>query len=141
MYRDAPPSCPTAALRSPEKHITPLGRWLRRSSLDELPQLWTVLRGEMSLVGPRPLIPEEGRVHELRRRTGVDRLRPGMTGLAQIRGRDRLSDEEKVGWDAAYARRRSLREDGRILLLTLWRVLRGADVREGGRSDDDQPPL
>lgn len=131
MRRDAPPSCPTAALDGAQRYITPLGRWLRRSSLDELPQLWNVLRGDMSLVGPRPLIPEERWVHEMRRRTGVDRLRPGITGLSQIRGRDILTDGEKVRIDACYARRVSLRTDVEILLQTVGNVFRGEDVREG----------
>ncbi len=131
MREDAPPSCPTAALTDAERYITPVGRCLRRSSLDELPQLWNVLRGDMSLVGPRPLIPEEEGVHEMRRRAGVDRLRPGITGLAQIRGRDLLGDGEKVRMDACYARRISLRTDLKILLRTVGCVSRGEDVREG----------
>ncbi len=131
MRRDAPPSCPTAHLADANRYITPVGRWLRRSSLDELPQLWNVLRGDMSLVGPRPLIPEEGWVHRMRHRTGADRLRPGITGLAQIRGRDLLCDEEKVRMDACYARRISFRTDMRILLQTLGHVSRRENIREG----------
>ena len=131
MRREAPQSCPTAALEDAERYITPVGRFLRRSSLDELPQLFNVLRGDMSLVGPRPLIPEEAWVHGMRHRTGVDRLRPGMTGLAQVRGRDALSDGEKVRMDLRYARRLSLRTDLLILLQTILRVFRGEDIREG----------
>ncbi len=131
MERNAPQSCPTAALTDADRYITPVGRWLRRTSLDELPQLWNVLRGEMSLVGPRPLIPEEEWIHRMRRRIGVEKLRPGITGLAQIRGRDLLGDGEKVRIDASYARRISFRTDAEIILQTLGCVTRGANIREG----------
>ncbi len=130
MTKDAPENCPSASLKDPAKWITPVGRFLRRTSLDELPQLWNVLRGQMSLVGPRPLIPMEETVHELRRRYGADRLRPGLTGLAQISGRDLLDDREKAAWDARYLRRMSPREDARILLKTLGKVLRASEIRE-----------
>lgn len=131
MYSYTPQSCPTASLDRPDQYITPVGRWLRKSSLDELPQLWNVLQGEMSLVGPRPLIPEEGWMHEMRRRAGVYRLQPGMTGLSQIRGRDLLSDREKLHLDAAYARQICFRTDIRILLQTVGTVLQGRNIREG----------
>lgn len=104
---------------------TAVGRFLRRSSVDELPQLWNVLRGDMSLVGPRPLIPEETEVHELRRKLGVYAVRPGMTGLAQINGRDELQGERKAALDAQYVRSMSLKNDFLILLRTLPAALRG----------------
>ena len=104
---------------------TAVGRFLRRSSVDELPQLWNVLRGDMSLVGPRPLIPEETEVHELRRKLGVYAVRPGMTGLAQINGRDELQGERKAALDAQYVRSMSLKNDFLILLRTLPTALRG----------------
>lgn len=118
MYTDAPHDRPSAEMRD-GRYVTPIGRFLRKTSLDELPQLWNVLRGEMSLVGPRPLIPCEEEVHTLRRRCGVDRLRPGMTGLAQIRGRDHLDAREKARFDARYAKSASLWGDVRILAETL----------------------
>lgn len=130
MYVDAPHDCPTACLRDAERWITPIGKLLRQTSLDELPQLFNVLRGQMSLVGPRPLIPAERTVHEWRRRGGVDAVRPGMTGLAQINGRDRLDDREKARFDVRYAHRLGLREDARILRKTFSRLLTGAEVRE-----------
>ena len=129
MYADAPHDCPTASLRDAERWITPIGKFLRQTSLDELPQLINVLRGEMSLVGPRPLIPAEREVHEWRRRGGVDTVRPGMTGLAQINGRDRLEDREKARFDVRYAHRLGFWEDARIVRKTFSRLLRGADRR------------
>lgn len=123
MYVTAPHDRPSAEMRD-GRYVTPIGRFLRKTSLDELPQLWNVLRGEMSLVGPRPLIPCEDEVHRLRRRCGVDRLRPGMTGLAQIRGRDLLEDREKARLDTRYARRASLFGDARIVGETLWGMFR-----------------
>lgn len=135
MRVDAPSDCPAAELVEAERWITPIGRFLRRSSLDELPQLWNVLRGEMSLVGPRPLIPKEQTVHEFRRRCGVSRLRPGMTGLAQICGRKELDDREKARLDSRYAHRMGFAEDARIVWHTLACVWEGGSVPSMGRSD------
>ncbi len=112
------------------ERITALGRFLRTASLDELPQLFQVLAGSMSLVGPRPLIPQETHIRALRRAGGVYRLRPGLTGLAQINGRDRLGDEEKASFDKQYAENVSLSLDTRILLATVGKVLRRADIEE-----------
>ena len=109
-------------------YVTAVGRVLRRTSLDELPQLWNVLRGDMSLVGPRPLIPQETEIHALRNAAGVYALRPGMTGLAQIHGRERVGAEEKARWDAAYLQSLSLRQDAAILLITIKKVLCCEDV-------------
>ena len=124
MYLDAPHDRPSSELQD-GRYVTPIGRFLRRTSLDELPQLYNVLRGEMSLVGPRPLIPCEDGVHALRRRCGVDRLRPGITGLAQIRGRDFLSDREKARLDARYAANLHFFGDLRIVAETLGTVFSG----------------
>ena len=110
--------------------VTRSGRLLRTLSLDELPQLLNVLRGEMSLVGPRPLVPEEDEMHRQRARLGVYELRPGLTGLAQIHGRDLLNDGEKLRWDAQYRRDLSFRQDVRILFATVPRVLRGEGVKD-----------
>ena len=112
------------------ERITALGRFLRTASLDELPQLFQVLAGSMSLVGPRPLIPQETHIRALRRAWGVYRLRPGLTGLAQINGRDKLGDEEKAAFDKQYAENVSLSLDTRILLATVGKVLRRADIEE-----------
>lgn len=104
---------------------TPLGPWLRRTSLDELPQIWNVLRGDMSLVGPRPALPSQDDLLALRRASGVQLLRPGITGLAQILGRENLTLATKVRCEALYARRRSLGLDIKIIIWTVRAVTRG----------------
>jgi O-antigen biosynthesis protein WbqP len=104
---------------------TPLGPFLRRTSLDELPQLWSVLRGDMSLVGPRPALPSQHDLLEMRRKHGVIRLKPGITGLAQVLGREDLTLSTKVRSEALYARRRSLALDLRLLAWTIRAVLFG----------------
>lgn len=100
-------------------HVTRLGRFLRRSKLDELPQLWNVLVGEMSLVGPRPCLPGQSELIAERARRGVLRLRPGITGLAQVRGVDMTDPARLAELDADYARRMSMTLDLRIILATL----------------------
>ena len=134
MYVDAPRDCPTSAFSDAARFVTPIGRFLRRSSLDELPQLWNVLRGEMSLVGPGPLIPCEEKILAWRMRCGVYRLRPGITGLAQVCGRDRLPDVEKTRLDVRYARQVSFWNDARIVGKTLLRVVSGDGVASARRS-------
>ncbi|MBQ9112063.1 MAG: sugar transferase [Clostridia bacterium] len=130
MYVSAPPCCPSSKLTDADRYITPTGRFLRRSSLDELPQLFNVLKGDMSLVGPRPLIAEETAVHELRMKSGVYRLRPGLTGLSQVRGRDRVTDERKAELDAMYLEEFGLMQDIRIIGETVGKVIRGEGVEE-----------
>ena len=112
------PDVATHLLTEPDRWITPLGRWLRRSSLDELPQLWSVLTGQMSLVGPRPALFNQDDLIALRTEAGVHRLRPGVTGWAQINGRDDLPIADKVRLDAEYMGRRSFWFDLRIILVT-----------------------
>ena len=111
--------------------ITKSGRFLRRTSLDELPQLVNILKGSMSFVGPRPLIPEEKEIRELREKYNVYSVRPGMTGLAQINGRDNLTDEEKAEYDREYVENHSLFIDFSIMIKTVFNVLSGKDVVEG----------
>ncbi|MBW0150879.1 MAG: sugar transferase [Phenylobacterium sp.] len=113
------PDVATHLLDDPKQWITPLGRLLRRTSLDEFPQLWSVLVGQMSLVGPRPALFNQDDLIALRTEAGVHRLRPGVTGWAQINGRDDLPIPDKVRLDAEYAERRSLIFDIRIILITL----------------------
>ena len=127
MYINAPRSCPAAKLDA-KKFITPVGKFLRRTSLDELPQLFNVLKGDMSLVGPRPLIAEETKVHEGRARLGVYNLRPGITGLSQICGRNNLPDEQKVAFDAKYLEEFGVLQDVKIVAATVFKVLRGDGV-------------
>jgi len=124
MHRGAPVVA-KSELRVTAGLYTPLGPFLRKTSLDELPQLWNVLRGEMSLVGPRPALPSQADLLALRRATGVTALKPGLTGLAQVLGRESLTLSTKVRAEALYARRVSLRLDVGILLWTIRAVLFG----------------
>lgn len=128
MRTDAP-DVATEALQDPGRWITPAGRWLRRTSLDELPQLWSILRGDMSLVGPRPALHTQHDLIELRTRVGVEALRPGLTGWAQINGRDVIDLERKVELDLEYLERRSLGFDIGVLVMTVRRAFTGRDVR------------
>lgn len=111
-------------LDDPDQYSTRVGRILRRLSIDELPQLLNVLRGDMSLVGPRPLIPNEQEIHEMRMRLGVYSIRPGVTGLAQINGREALGPAEKVRWDVCYLAHFGLWTDIRILFATIPALFR-----------------
>lgn len=121
------PAVATHLLADPQAWLTPIGPFLRKSSLDELPQLWSILKGDMSFVGPRPALFNQHDLIELRTLQGVHALMPGLTGWAQINGRDELPIPEKVKLDAEYLQRRSLGFDLLILWRTLFRVLR----REG----------
>lgn len=121
------PVVATHLLEDPARWLTPIGPFLRKSSLDELPQLWSILVGDMSLVGPRPALFNQHDLIELRTRAGVHELLPGLTGWAQVNGRDELPIVKKVALDAEYLARRSLFFDIRILCLTVIKVLR----REG----------
>lgn len=131
MYIDAPPSLATAKFLNAESYITPVGRFLRRTSLDELPQLINVLMGDMSIVGPRPLIPEETEMHKQRLEKGVYSIRTGMTGLAQVKGRDALSDSEKLALDVEYLNNMGVIFDIKILFSTLIGVVTGKGVEDG----------
>jgi O-antigen biosynthesis protein WbqP len=126
--RTGAPDVATHLLSSPDQWITPLGRFLRRTSLDEIPQLWSVLKGDMSLVGPRPALFNQDDLVALRTAAGVDALRPGLTGWAQINGRDELPIPEKVRLDAEYLRRRSLGFDLKILAGTAFAAITGRGV-------------
>lgn len=117
------PAVATHLLTDPKSVLTPIGSFLRKSSLDELPQLWSILRGDMSFVGPRPALFNQDDLIALRTQYGVDRLLPGLTGWAQINGRDEIGIPEKVSLDVEYMERQSLMFDIRILWLTAVRVL------------------
>ena len=117
------PVVATHLLSAPERYLTPIGSFLRRSSVDELPQLWSVLVGDMSLVGPRPALFNQHDLIALRTERGVHALRPGITGWAQVNGRDELPIPVKVEYDAWYLAHQSLRVDLRILFLTALKVL------------------
>jgi O-antigen biosynthesis protein WbqP len=118
------PAVATHLLKNPDVWLTPIGPFLRKTSLDELPQLWSILKGDMSFVGPRPALFNQDDLIALRTDAGVHELVPGLTGWAQINGRDELPIPEKVKLDADYLRRRSIGFDLWILWLTLLKVLR-----------------
>ncbi len=118
------PAVATHLLKDPNVYLTPIGSFLRKSSLDELPQLWSILVGDMSFVGPRPALFNQDDLIALRTERGVHELVPGLTGWAQINGRDELPIPEKVKLDAEYLQRRSLWFDIRILWLTFVKVIK-----------------
>lgn len=122
------PAVATHLLGDPAAYLTPIGSFLRRSSLDELPQLWSILIGDMSLVGPRPALFNQYDLIELRTLHGVQNLVPGLTGWAQINGRDELPIPEKVKLEVEYMRKHSLWFDLQILWLTLAKVLRSDGI-------------
>lgn len=130
MSIETPKYCSTEHLENSKQYITRVGHFLRKFSLDEMPQLLNVLKGDMSLIGPRPLIAEEKEIHQLRMENRVYRVRPGITGLAQINGRDRVSLEDKVRMDREYVDRLGFREDMSILLGTIPKLISGEDVVE-----------
>jgi O-antigen biosynthesis protein WbqP len=122
------PAVATHLLKDPGAYLTPIGSFLRKSSLDELPQLWCILKGEMSIVGPRPALFNQHDLVELRTKRGVDALLPGLTGWAQVNGRDELPIPQKVALDEDYLRRRSFFFDLKIIVLTALKVLRSDGV-------------
>jgi O-antigen biosynthesis protein WbqP len=122
------PDVATHLLGDPEQWVTPLGRFMRRTSLDELPQLWSVLAGDMSVVGPRPALFNQDDLVALRTAAGVDALRPGLTGWAQVNGRDELPIPEKARLDREYLDRMSLAFDLKIIAATALAALSGRGV-------------
>jgi O-antigen biosynthesis protein WbqP len=117
------PAVATHLLSNPDACLTPVGSFLRKSSLDELPQLWSILKGDMSFVGPRPALFNQHDLIDLRTRAGVHHLAPGLTGWAQINGRDELPIPQKVALDIEYMHRKSLFFDIKIIFLTALKVL------------------
>lgn len=122
------PAVATHLLANPHQYLTPIGSFLRKSSLDELPQLWSIAVGDMSFVGPRPALFNQHDLIELRTRSGVHRLPPGLTGWAQINGRDELPIPQKVALDYEYLQKKSLWLDIKIIVLTGIKVLRKENV-------------
>ena len=123
MHIDTP-AVATHLLHKPSQWLTPIGSFLRRSSLDELPQLWSILRGDMSFVGPRPALFNQDELIALRTESGVEGLVPGLTGWAQVNGRDELPITEKVKLDVEYLKKCSFFFDLWIIWLTLVKILR-----------------
>lgn len=126
--RTGTPAVATHLLTDPKAYLTPIGGFLRKSSLDELPQLWSILVGDMSFVGPRPALFNQQDLIELRTQQGVHELVPGLTGWAQVNGRDEIPIPEKVKLDVAYLRQQSLWLDMRILWMTLIKVIHRENV-------------
>ena len=135
--RTGTPLLATHLLTDSKKWITPVGRILRKTSLDELPQLWSILIGHMSFVGPRPSLTNQEDLNDARTALGVHRLMPGLTGWAQINGRDEIEDADKIRFDYEYLERQSLRFDLYILAVTALKVLR----REGVVQADERPAV
>lgn len=125
------PNCATGELENPEQYITKVGKFLRKTSLDELPQLWNILKGDMSFVGPRPLITSEIRAHRVRLEYGVYAFRPGLTGLAQIKGRDSISLMKKMKYDKEYCDNWSIKLDLQILWQSVSVVFKQEGFHEG----------
>ena len=123
------PAIATHLLPDPAQFLTPVGSFLRQSSLDELPQLWSILKGDMSFVGPRPALFNQDDLIALRTKFGIDKLLPGLTGWAQINGRDELPIPEKVKLDVEYMQNQSLFFDLKIIFLTILKVLRRDGVQ------------
>jgi O-antigen biosynthesis protein WbqP len=122
------PAVATHLLTNPDMYLTPIGSFMRKSSLDELPQLWCILRGDMSFVGPRPALFNQDDLISLRTTKGIHMLTPGLTGWAQINGRDELPIPQKVALDEEYFHRRSFFLDLKIITLTIVRVLKRDSV-------------
>ncbi|EZP41876.1 sugar transferase [Janthinobacterium sp. GMG2] len=122
------PAVATHLLPDPKSVLTPIGSFLRKSSLDELPQLWSILRGDMSFVGPRPALFNQQDLIALRTQYGVEKISPGLTGWAQINGRDELPIPDKVKLDVEYLQKRSFILDMKIIFLTFIKVIRKDNV-------------
>lgn len=133
MRMDTPENTPTRKLDNPGQFITRAGRFLRRTSLDELPQLFNIISGQMSFVGPRPVLWNEYDLISEREKYGINQVRPGLTGLAQISGRDELSIETKSKVDALYVKNMSFLLDLKCIYKTIGKVLRHDGIVEGGK--------
>lgn len=131
MRIDTPKDSPTHLLENPDQYITKIGKFLRRSSLDELPQIWNIFRGEMSIIGPRPALWNQYDLIEERDKYDANDVPPGLTGWAQINGRDELPIEVKAKLDGEYVEKKSVWMDVKCFFLTIWSVLKSDGVVEG----------
>ncbi len=131
MRTDAPKNAPTSLLEKPEQYYTKVGRFLRKTSLDELPQLWCVFTGKMSIIGYRPLVPNEEKANEMRSRLGVFTMRPGISGLAQVKGRDDVYYKNKALLDAEYVKTATIWLDIKLVIQTALAVI----SRKGNKSE------
>ena len=132
MRTDTPKDMPTHLLTNPEKYITPIGRFMRKTSLDELPQIFNILKGDMSIVGPRPALWNQYDLIAERDKYRANRIRPGLTGWAQINGRDEIEIPLKAKLDGYYVKKESFSFDIYIIIATVFSVLRHEGVKEGG---------
>lgn len=132
------PNVPTHLLENPEQWITPIGKFLRKTSLDELPQLFNILKGEMSIVGPRPALYNQLDLKEMRTKVGVHKLVPGLTGWAQINGRDEIPLKLKVALDKEYLERKSFFFDIKIIFMTVISVIKSDGVQEGKAENNNE---
>jgi len=123
------PAVATHLLANPEKFLSPIGGFIRKTSLDELPQLFSIIKGDMSFVGPRPALFNQDDLIALRSKNGLDKILPGLTGWAQINGRDELSISEKVDLELEYMQKKSFWFDLKILWITFLRVINGQGVK------------
>ena len=135
MKMSTPKDCPTHLLENPEQYITSIGKILRKSSLDELPQLFNILKGEMSVIGPRPALWNQYDLIEERDKYGANDVRPGLTGWAQINGRDELEIDVKAKLDGEYIEKMSFAFDCKCFLGTITSVLKSDGVVEGGTGE------
>ena len=129
MRIDTPKDVPTHLLQNPDRYVTKAGKFLRRTSLDELPQLVNILRGEMSIVGPRPALWNQYDLVRLREDSGANKLRPGLTGWAQVNGRDDLPIPIKARFDGEYAEKMSLAFDWKIVMMTVKKVRNAEGIK------------
>ena len=132
MRTDTPKDMPTHLLTNPEKYITPIGRFMRKTSLDELPQIFNILKGDMSIVGPRPALWNQYDLIAERDKYRANKIRPGLTGWAQINGRDEIEIPLKAKLDGYYVKKESFSFDIYIIIATVFSVLRHEGVKEGG---------
>lgn len=130
MKQDAPHELATSKIKMANKYMTPLGMFLRKTSIDELPQLLNVLKGDMSLVGPRPLIPSETKINKKRYNLGIYNILPGITGLAQVNGRDAVDDEKKLYYDLFYLKNMNFKFDCYIVFKTFITVLKRENIKD-----------
>ena len=132
------PNVPTHLLENPEQWITPVGKFLRKTSLDELPQLFNILKGEMSIVGPRPALYNQIDLKEMRTEAGVHKLVPGLTGWAQINGRDEIPLSLKVKLDKEYLMKKGFFFDIKIIFMTALSVIKSEGVQEGKADNNNE---
>lgn len=135
MRVDTPKDVPTHMLENPEQYITKVGKFMRKTSLDELPQLFNIFKGEMSVIGPRPSLPNQYDLNKLRDKNGSSSIKPGLTGLAQISGRDELEIENKASLDGMYYKKMSFFMDCKCFVGTITSVLKSKGVLEGGTGE------